>query len=237
MRIHYLQHVPFEDPGYILQWARDKGHRLTATRFFENDTLPKSETFDWLIVMGGPMSVHDQKRYPWLNEEITVIRESIHRHKTVLGICLGAQLIATALGSNVYPNPQKEIGWFPIHRTIPDAAENLFAGLPETLKVFHWHGETFDNPGGALKLASSDGCVNQAFLFQKSVLGLQCHLEVTLEGVNRLIENCADDIIPGPYVQTIEAMRNERGCFEQNHRFMTSVLDRLADLTHVNLEA
>ncbi|MEW8428881.1 MAG: C26 family cysteine hydrolase domain-containing family, partial [gamma proteobacterium symbiont of Ctena orbiculata] len=192
MRAHYLQHVPFEGLGSIEDWLLLSGYEITATRFFESPDLPRLEEIDLLIVMGGPMSVNDEHAYPWLAKEKNFIRSVIDAGKPVLGICLGAQLIAASLGSEIYPNSVKEIGWFPISavKSIPDS---LFR-FPEETTVFHWHGETFDLPSGAVCTAKSKGCQNQAFQFGRKVIGLQFHLEPTASAANAIVENCRDEL-------------------------------------------
>src|SRR5262245_10782835 len=166
MRAHYLQHVPFETPGSILTWLGQQGASVTSTRLFEPHTLPPVDDFDLLVVMGGPMSVNDETEHPWLVAEKRLVREAIDRGRAVVGVCLGAQVIASALGCRVYRSDEREIGWFPIRGARTRGAEAPpphVMGWPDTLTVFHWHGETFDLPAGAVLLASSEGCVNQAF--------------------------------------------------------------------------
>ncbi len=196
MKVHCLQHVPFEGPGTIEDWARQGNHSLALTRLFTDEPLPNPDAFDWLVVMGGPMGVQDDSRFPWLTREKRFIEQAIRQNKTVLGICLGAQLIADVLGAKVYPNEHKEIGWFPIYRT--DHADTCSVGqtLPEHLEVFHWHGDTFDLPAGSAHLARSAACENQAFLYADRVLGLQFHLETTMAGVQALVSRCAQDLAP-----------------------------------------
>lgn len=231
MRIHYLQHVPFENLGYIRQWIDGAGYEITATRFFNDEPLPEIHSFDWLIVMGGPMSVHDEDRYPWLRPEKAFIQEAIDKDKTVLGICLGAQLMAEAIGSSVVKAVQREIGWFPVRKNAANDSDGIFETMPDSQTVFHWHGETFDIPDGAVCLASSQSCRNQAFVYEKRVLGLQFHLEMTSDGVAQLIRNCAEDILPGPYVQTIEDMLYEWDYYETNQQILSAILGTLDGIT------
>jgi len=206
MHIHCLQHVPFEGPAGIGDWAIRKGHPITTTLLFEHGRLPDLSAFDWLVVMGGPMGVRDEADYPWLADEKELIDTAIAAGKTVIGVCLGAQLIAAALGARVYQNAYKEIGWLPIELTDQGRASDLFAFLPHRLRAFHWHGDTFDLPDGGVHLASSEGCKHQAFLYADRVLGLQFHPESTPASVADLVANCADEIIPGSYVQDAKRM-------------------------------
>lgn len=205
MNIQVFQHVPFEDIGSMALWCGAQQAKVTYTRFFESDDLPRFEDVDLLIVMGGPMSVNDEDQFPWLKKEKVFIREAIHRGMAVVGLCLGAQLIANALGSRVYPNGQKEIGWFPVTGIL--AGRDVFQ-FPDETTVFHWHGETFDLPGGAVHLAKSEGCAHQAFQVGKNVIALQFHLEMLPESVNAMVQHCGDELTEdGTYIQGAEAMR------------------------------
>lgn len=139
MNAHYFKHVPFEDIGSIRSWLTTAGHTITCTPFFKSANLPALEKMDLLIVMGGPMSVNDEKRYPWLVPEKQFIHEMILSGKPVLGICLGAQLIAGAMGAKVYPDCVKEIGWFPVYG-VSSGDPSVFR-FPQSVQVFHWHGQ------------------------------------------------------------------------------------------------
>ena len=204
MRAHYFQHVAFEGLGSIEPWLRAHGFTVSSTRFFESAELPGPDAVDFLIVMGGPMSVNDTAELPWLAAEQRFIRDYIDTGKPVLGVCLGAQLIAGSLGADVYPNAVKEIGWFPVQaRATSDSAVFEF---PASETVFHWHGETFDLPPGAIRLAASEACENQAFQIGKRVIGLQFHLETTLHTARELVAHCHHELMPSRYVQTEEAI-------------------------------
>jgi GMP synthase-like glutamine amidotransferase len=203
LKAHILQHVPFEGPGAIQPWLEKRGISLSFTRLYRGDKLPEPEGIELLVVMGGPMSVNDEALHPWLAAEKRFIREAVLGEARVLGVCLGAQLIASALDAWVHANKEKEIGWFPI-TAVP--APGCFR-FPRQCTVFHWHGETFDLPDGAVRLAESPACANQAFQIGKRVIGLQFHLETTPEGVRAMIGNCGSDIVPAQWVQTAEEMR------------------------------
>lgn len=202
MRAHYLQHVPFEGLGSIEQWLTSNGYNLTSTKFFESADLPDPEAIDFLVVMGGPMSVNDENTFPWLVQEKQFVRKTIELGKPVLGICLGAQIIASAMGSRVFPNSEKEIGWLPVNSVASDN-DSVFR-FSNSQIVFHWHGETFDLPPNAIQLARSEGCENQAFQLGNHVIALQFHIETTKESARELVSNCRTELVPSMYVQSKE---------------------------------
>jgi len=181
VRIRCLQHVSFEGPGAICDWALARGHEMEITEAWRAP-MPGVESFDALIVMGGPMGVHDELELPWLHGEKTLIRSAIDTSRMVVGICLGAQLMADVLGARVYRNAHREIGWLPVDLTAAATTTGIFRGLPDRPVVFQWHGDTFDLPAGAVRLASSEGCCNQAFLAGRRALALQFHFESTGAG-------------------------------------------------------
>lgn len=199
MRAHYLQHVAFEGLGCIEAWLVAAGYEVSCTRLFAGQTLPELAAIDLLVIMGGPMSVNDEAAYPWLVAEKAFVRQAIEGGVAVLGICLGAQLMARAMGARVYPNAVKEIGWFPVQGVAPSGAGFCFA---ESVEVFHWHGETFDLPEGAVHLARSAGCVNQAFQLGRRAIGLQFHLETTPSSAKAIATHCRDELVPDTYVQS-----------------------------------
>ncbi len=204
MRVSVLQHVPFEGLGSIAPWLSDRGADVQFTRFYESAALPDPRAVDLVIAMGGPMSVNDEREHPWLKQEKGFIEAAIRRGLPVVGVCLGAQLIASALGARVFANAHKEIGWLPIGAVDSDADTFRF---PRRVTVFHWHGETFDLPRQAVHLARSAGCENQAFQVSGSVIGLQFHLETTPELLDALIQKCRSELVDGPYIQPEQVMR------------------------------
>jgi GMP synthase-like glutamine amidotransferase len=227
MRIHILRHVPFEGIGTIRHWADLKNHRITFTEFFHNDELPDPYEIDWLIVMGGPMNTNEEAKYPWLVREKRFISEAIERGRKVLGICLGAQMIASVLGAKVYPNSEKEIGWFPVALTKEGKESKIFSGLPGSFIVFQWHGDTFNLPKDSIPLAESEACMNQAFEFGKNVIALQFHLEVEKDNVEQLIENCGNEIREAPFIQTAEEIRKAEKEYGEIKRKIFCILDRM----------
>lgn len=227
MRIQALQHVPFEGLGSISSWVAEKGHSVHTCELFRNEPPPDPDQFDWLIVLGGPMGVYDEAQHPWLVGEKRLIESAIRAEKTVLGICLGAQLIATVLGKKVTRNPQREIGWFPLKLTQIALQTRIFDSLPAELTVFHWHGDTFEIPDGAIHLASSAACTNQAYLYDKRVLGLQFHLETTPMAAHALVTHCADELTDGEYIQSPTEILTTPEKFEHINATMRVILERL----------
>ncbi len=204
MQMAVLQHVPFEGPAAIADWAGARHAKMAVTHLYKGEALPDLAAFDMLTVMGGPMSANDEAHHSWLAPEIALVRDATAANKTVFGICLGAQIIAKAIGAKVYAARQKEIGWFPVRQI--DSKHALFGGLPQEFTPFHWHGETFDLPAGATRLAETGTTPNQAFALNSRVLGLQFHMEATAGSVNALIENAAGDIGSGPFEQKPDAV-------------------------------
>jgi GMP synthase (glutamine-hydrolysing) len=185
---------------------------------------------DMVIIMGGPMSVFDFHMHPWMEEEIEWVKNFIKQEKPVLGICLGAQIIATALGGEVYPGPYKEIGWHNLQFLPSLGAFRICKELPATRKVFHWHGDTFSIPEGAIRIASSQAFPNQGFIFGNHVVALQFHLELTPESVRTLLENCRDELVEGPHIEPEAEILAEKVNFEINQQVLFQFLDYLSSL-------
>lgn len=176
-----LQHVSWEGPGAIAIEAHARGIALTVHRLDLTPCVPAPEDADVLIVMGGPMGVYECSKYPHLASEVTLIAEMVRRGRPVLGVCLGAQLLANALGARVYSGPSSEIGFGDVNLTIGARQDLLFKSLPDPLPVFHWHSDTFDLPHGAHLLARNSHYEHQAFRFGSNAYGLQFHIEADLD--------------------------------------------------------
>jgi GMP synthase-like glutamine amidotransferase len=228
LRIHCFQHVEYEDLGCISEWCQSNGHPVTYTRFYKGEPLPKTDDFDWLIVMGGPMGVNENEKYSWLSNEKASIKSAIAQNKTVLGICLGAQLIAEVLGASVYKNPVKEIGWFDVKMTKQGEKTPLINGMTNPSKVFHWHGDTFDLPQHAKQLFYSEACVNQAFLYKDNILGLQFHFEVTAQSIKAMIENGRNELKSESFIQTESEIYSYQNHIKPNNNTMVHLLDNLS---------
>jgi len=228
MRIHYLQHVPFENPGRILEWADKNKSTVTATHLYKNEALPDVSDFDWLVVMGGPMNIYEDQKYPWLIREKHLIKEAIEQGKTLIGICLGSQLIADVIGGKVIRNNHREIGWFPITLSEKARLSPAFSFFPEKPVVFHWHGDVVtDLPEEAVIIAESEACRNQGFVYKDRVFGFQFHLENTLPIIEALIENCGDELTEGDYIQQPEVIRSQKAFMLQDNQLMDQFLDQV----------
>ena len=203
MKAHCLMNIGFEGPGYIADWMDNHGHSMQVWKLFENPSMPDVEEVDLLVLMGGSMNIYEEDRYPYLAAEKELIKACIVDHKRVLGICLGAQLIADVLGEKVFKNREKEIGWFPVQQDGKAEENKIQQIFPAIFTPFHWHGETFDLPNGADLLGSSDACRIQGFLYGYHVIALQFHLEITPQIVDGLLQNAADDLTAGTYVQSV----------------------------------
>ncbi|MDR8390716.1 gamma-glutamyl-gamma-aminobutyrate hydrolase family protein [Aliifodinibius sp. S!AR15-10] len=189
VKLYCLQHVPYEGPEMIDPVLEQMGYTLKRIKLYNGDLLPDLKFIDYLIVLGGPMDMENEDRYPWLADEKKLIKAMIDAGKPILGICLGAQLIAHVLGHSVYPAEDHEIGWYPVRLTKAGRQHPATKNWGENPTVFHWHSNTFDLPKGAIHLASTDLCPNQAFILNENIIGLQFHLEIGHPQVQKMIDN------------------------------------------------
>jgi GMP synthase-like glutamine amidotransferase len=226
MRVHWLQHAPFEDLGCIAPWLAARDMQVSCSRLHQGEAIPAADAYDWLVVMGGPMNVYEYERYPWLRAERDAIRAALAGSKRLLGVCLGAQLVADVLGGQVARNAQTEIGWFPVKLTSCGRVAQAFAGFPGEFPAFHWHADTFAIPPGYDSLAASEACPNQAFASRDGrVVGIQFHLEVTAANARIWFEH--ERPTPSRFVQTPEEILRELPYFAQNNRLMVRLLERM----------
>jgi GMP synthase (glutamine-hydrolysing) len=190
-----VQQVPYEPAGALTELITQAGHSFRYIKPFSGDSIPSPNCindYHALIILGGPMSVNDQAQLPFLKDEIILIQAALKEKKPLLGICLGAQLIAAASGQKIYPGTL-EVGWGDIVLNQDHYKDDpLWSTFPHHLKVFHWHGETFDLPKDAIHLARSSQCPQQAFSLGGHAYGLQFHFEVTLEIVQNWIDYASD---------------------------------------------
>jgi GMP synthase-like glutamine amidotransferase len=228
MKILIIQHVSFEGPGSIATWAKKKKHDTSVISPDKDDPLPDEADADLLIILGGPMNIYDEDKYPWLVFEKDLIRKYITEEKKVLGICLGAQLIADVLGSDVYPADNKEIGWYPVKKD-KNGFTDLLPDLPDEFPAFHWHGDTFDLPDGAQRLFSSDVTLNQGFIFGDRVIGLQFHWEVTPKNLDNLLKYGKQDLDNSKYVQKPAEMKKDAK-YKKVNKLMDTILNYLESI-------
>lgn len=226
MRIHSIEHEPFEGLANIEVWANKKGHTITKTHMFNNEKLPGIADFDWLIIMGGSMNIYEEEKYPWLREEKDFIKRTIAGKKIMLGICLGAQLLADALGGKVTRNRYKEIGWFPVSLTKEEGHSKTFDSFPRRFTSFHWHGDTFQIPPGARKSAESEACQNQAFEYGR-ITGLQFHLEYSKNSIDQMLKKCGAEIIDGKYIQKPEEIISNYTNLVEANKLLELLLDNI----------
>lgn len=224
MRIHWLQHAEHEDLGCIAPWLAAHGAQVGCTALQRGEAPPHARDFDALIVMGGPMNIYEHNAHPWLAAEKRLIREAIDAGRRVLGVCLGAQLIADALGAPVTRNAHAEIGWFDVTLNAQGRAHPALADWPDRFAAFHWHGDTFAIPEGACNLMSSEACAHQGFALGTQILALQFHLEVTAADARGWF--AVERPVPDRYVQAPEAILRDLDRFALNNRLMQRLLDR-----------
>jgi len=227
MRLHYVQHVPFEDAGNIAVWAAERGHTVTRTRLYEGEAFPRQDQFDWLVIMGGPMNVYEYDLYHWLLREKQFILETLQRGAAAIGVCLGAQLIADVMGGRVTRNKHKEIGWFPVTLTSEAIRSPLLGRFPRKFTAFHWHGDTFSIPPGATRLGDSEACDNQGFILGNRVVGLQFHLDYSVEGIRTMIAQCGTELVENPFIQAPVQMLADPGRVESACGLLYRLLDTI----------
>lgn len=223
MNIIVFRHFDFDDPAAIVDWAEKGGHNIRILDPSKEIKQAQLELMDLLIILGGPMSVYQEREYPWLIEEKVFVREAIDRGIKVLGICLGAQMIAELLGGTVRPNDEKEIGWHTMRRTAE--RHPWLAALPETFTSFSWHGDTFTLPAGARNLVYSDACGRQAFAYGEHVLGLQFHLETTPVCIDRMLSNWSHELQDKPYIQSADLIYQGMHYGEQARLLLRRILN------------
>lgn len=225
MKVHCLQHVPFETPAYIASIIEKKGYNLFTTHLYRNDPLPDPKLFDLLLVMGGPMGVHDESDYSWMKSEKMYIEKCFRMGIKVAGICLGAQMIADVLGAQVKKNSFPEIGFFPVKIDGGETTGTILDGVPQSFVPLHWHGDTFSIPAGAVHFASSDACVNQGFVYENLCIALQFHLESTISSLDTMIQYCGNDLVAGKYIQPVDTLRlMQKQYCDENCKIMERVL-------------
>ena len=228
MHITCVRHVPFEGPGTIVEWAAARGHTLAEVAAPSSE-YPPPGSFDMLVLLGGPMGVYDMGAHPWLGEERAFIAGAIDAGALVLGVCLGAQLLADAVGCSVHAGSEPEIGWYPVRLTDAGRSSTLFAGWPTTFIAGHWHNDTFDLTPPLVAAASSEVTANQAFeACDGRAVGLQFHLEWTPATLGALVDECGAELAAGgAWVQSASELLAGGAEFEHSRDLLFEMLDRL----------
>jgi len=230
MRILCIQHDPLDGPGSLLEWAGIHGHPVTVCMISEGEKLPSLESFDLLVSLGGPMGAYEENAHPWLVVEKRYLREAVGRGKHILGLCLGCQLLADALGGKAFRHSCKEFGWQPIEPVGPGRVWFGVAESDSAFPAFQWHGDTYNLPPGAVQLARNEAADQQAFLLNgpagNQVLGLQFHLEWTERMAIEALAEPGVAPTPSPYVQTPEEILSDLSRFESAKKRFFLLLDR-----------
>lgn len=226
MNIVAFKHFDFDDEDAFRTWANRNGHHLMMREPSLGVDADWMNGLDLLIICGGPMSVYEEERYPWLVQEKQFVKQAIQLGKKVLGICFGAQMIAELLGSPVYRNEYKEIGWHPVNRT--SGQHPWLSGLDEAFLSFQWHGDTFELPKDTRLLAYSAACKVQAFAYLDHVLALQFHLETTPACMESMFANWSAELVPAPYIQSAEQIRLRYGQSKHSHEALHRILDQIS---------
>ncbi len=228
MRIHCIRHEPFEGLAEIESWIKSNNHHLTYTRTYLHQRYPDEITFDMLIIMGGMASVYEKKDHPWIASEKKFIKKVLDSQKKIIAICFGAQILAEVLGAKVYPNKFKEIGWYPVHFNT-----NIlygFSAFPEQMHVFHWHGDTFDLPEGALRIASSEITKNQGFVVGNKIIALQFHLEMNQSALKKIVKALGNQLcINEKYIQPAQVIMNQPEYMTSCNKLLYQLLDRFTN--------
>jgi len=226
MKAVILQHTDYEDAGYVETWLAQQNAEVEHVYLFQPEhKFPAPETFDLLVICGGPMGAYEEDIHPFLVAEKAFIKSAIETGKKVLGLCLGGQLIASCLGAQVHKNPQPEIGWFEL--TTQNKEAEVFH-FPDTFRIMEWHYDTFDLPDGAVLLASSAACKNQAYQIGKNIIGTQCHPEMTAEDIRFLINTYLEDAGKSEGIQDFDTINTGVDKYAANaNRLMADILQYL----------
>lgn len=188
-KVLILQHAACEHAGNIAAALQRSNRHSHTVELFAGQSIPDAiDSYDGLIIMGGPMSVYEAATFPFIRDEINLITRAVERNKPILGVCLGSQMLAAALGAKVYPGEKKEIGWYQVSKLPQSAGDALVDPLPDSFMTMHWHGDIFDLPAGAVPLLRSDMTAIQAFRFGRNAYGLLCHLELTCPQIDRMTQ-------------------------------------------------
>ena len=230
MHLLYLQHDPLDGPGTLLDWVESRGHTVSQCLICEGEPLPPIDSFDLLVSLGGPMGAYETEKHPWLEPEKQYLRNAFASGKKILGLCLGTQLIAEALGGKAFRHSCKEFGWQPIEATREGREWFAQDHEKDMFHAFQWHGDTYTLPPGALQLARNSACEQQAFAIGNQVLGLQFHLEWTEAMMREALAEPGVAPPPSVSVQTLEEIMSDPSLFESGQKRFFSLMDRFVFL-------
>ena len=209
-------------------WAEKKGYDIEQTYVCNHEKLPDFGDFDWLMVMGGSPHAWEEEVNPWLPDEKVFITEAVKRDKMILGICFGAQLVAEALGGSVFPNEQKEIGWYEVNLTPEGEKSFLFESVQKTFVTFHWHGDHFSLPPWCTRLAYSEPTLNQAFIcINRPIACVQFHPEFTRDMIRYFSKESSEDWIQDRYVGGKEVVLQQTEEIRDTYWLMEAILDNM----------
>ncbi len=232
MRILLLQHDPLDGPGALLEWAESRGHSVACCLICQGEPLPPLASFELLVSLGGPMGAYEEEKHPWLATEKEYLRQALAAGKKILGLCLGCQLLADALGGKAFRHTCKEFGWQPIE-PLPEG--DSWFGTGGTFYAFQWHGDTYTLPPGAVHLARNAAAEQQAFVLEGArgglVMGLQFHLEWTEQMAREALAEPGVAPPPSPFVQTPEEILSDLSLFETAKQRFFALLDRFSNQT------
>jgi GMP synthase-like glutamine amidotransferase len=234
MRLLFLQHDPLDGPGALLEWAAERGYSAAMCLVSSGDPLPGLETFDLLVSLGGPMGAYEEEKHPWLVLEKQYLRDAFAAGKKIVGLCLGCQLLADALGGKAFRHSCKEFGWQPIELTVAGRAWFEMEGdalvlrqhQEASFRAFQWHGDTYSLPPGAIQLARNDAAEQQAFLIGNQVLGLQFHLEWTEQMLRDALAEPGVAPPPSPSVQSPEEIMSDLSLCASGRKRLFFLMDR-----------
>lgn len=226
MHILTIQHLEFETPGYISDWADLYGHQLTIAKFYVEQFTIHPINFDLIIVLGGSMSANEIDITDWLIEEKNYLQSAIEQNIKLLGICLGSQILAKLLGSQINKNNDKEIGWFPVYN-VSKSNSTLLNGLDDSYEVLHWHSDTFSLPLNSELIFSSTSCVHQGYIFQNRIVGLQFHPEITLKKLQDFAYNSFFET--DTFVQSKEFILSNTKSIKNGNKLLEQILNNLTN--------
>lgn len=226
MNILCVMHADFEKPGIIESWAKSNRHKFTIVKPYKGENCLETPSYDFLVILGGPQSPLEIEKAPYLKDEIQLIKTAVDQNKTILGICLGAQLIGEALGSKTEKSPNKEVGVFPIFFTKEGMDDPLLKDMSTRLDVIHWHNDMPGETKDSTLLAFSEGCPRQIVRYGKKIYGFQCHLEITLSGIKEMVKACPEDLKATPFTQSKKDLLAQD--YDKINDALNTILSRLA---------